>query len=96
MSIVIDKPSMLIDKCSKANQSYKICLIDQLNSSLKLASFNRSEAKIKTIKMGAISLVAPCLFTVGESRRCGLLSLVGCETGLIDIFKDNPFVVTQN
>jgi len=50
MSNLIDKPSILIDKCSKANPSYKIRLIKQVNSSLKLASFNRSEAKSKPFK----------------------------------------------
>ena len=84
MSNLIDKPSNLIDKCSKANQSYKICLINQVDSSLKLASFNGSEAETKTIQMGAIPLAAPCLFTVGESRWCGLLSFIGCETIWID------------
>ncbi len=46
--------------------------------------------------MGAISLGAPCLLDVDEFRWCGLLSLIGCETGLISIFMDNPFVVNQN
>lgn len=80
---VIDKLLILTDKFSKAIQPYKTCLIILVNSSLKHAFFNRSDAKTKTIQMGGTLLVGPYLFTVGESTSISTSEFVG-ETGLCD------------